>query len=351
MLVHEKDRKIFASRAQEALAGASGENFEVRLLRRDGAVVWVSLNWQPIHDEAGVCLGVRVSADDIQSRKEAEFKLLDTVTALRREQGLRDYYLTRSEEERSRLQALLDLIKLGVLFVDRDGRVQHANRMLKVIWGFPLDENLSGMRDSVADRPHRPRCARTRVAYRDRCSMCFHRASRPNLRTSRCTTGASSASIPRWCRGGSGTLPRTGLDLRGRDCGAPRGRGAGADGRARPLDQPLQPSSLPRRTRAHDCRRRSPENASRSAAVRPGRLQADQRQHGHQAGDEVLVRLAREVGAVVRRNEIFFRLGGDEFGVLAPDTDEPAITGLARRIGERVADMVFEFEGRRAGSP
>ena len=79
----------------------------------------------------------------------AELKLLDTVTALRREQGLRDYYLTRSEEERSRLEALLDLIKLGVLFVDRDGRAQHANRMLKVIWGFPLDENLSGMRDTL----------------------------------------------------------------------------------------------------------------------------------------------------------------------------------------------------------
>ena len=35
MLIHEKDRKIFAARAADALAGASGENFEVRLLRRD----------------------------------------------------------------------------------------------------------------------------------------------------------------------------------------------------------------------------------------------------------------------------------------------------------------------------
>jgi len=71
-------------------------------------------------------------------------------------------------------------------------------------------------------------------------------------------------------------------------------------------------------------------------------------QHGHQAGDQVLVKLAREVGAIVRRNEIFFRLGGDEFGVLAPDTDEQAITGLARRIGERVSGMSFEFGGQRA---
>ncbi|MDP1142378.1 hypothetical protein, partial [Klebsiella pneumoniae] len=36
-----------------------------------------------------------------------------------------------------------------VLFVDRDGRAQHANRMLKTIWGFAENENLSGMRDAV----------------------------------------------------------------------------------------------------------------------------------------------------------------------------------------------------------
>ena len=45
---------------------------------------------------------------------------------------------------------------------------------------------------------------------------------------------------------------------------------------------------------------------------------------------------------------MFFRLGGDEFAVLAPDTDETALTGLARRIGERVAGMVFEFDGAQA---
>ena len=70
--------------------------------------------------------------------------------------------------------------------------------------------------------------------------------------------------------------------------------------------------------------------------------------YGHQAGDEVLVTLAREVGAVVRRNEMFFRLGGDEFAVLAPDTDAAALTGLARRIGERVSRTAFSFDGQAA---
>jgi diguanylate cyclase (GGDEF)-like protein len=67
---------------------------------------------------------------------------------------------------------------------------------------------------------------------------------------------------------------------------------------------------------------------------------------GHQAGDAVLIRLAEEVGAIVRRNEIFFRIGGDEYAILAPDADEQEMVGLARRVGGKIADMRFNFAGR-----
>ncbi|WP_018411898.1 sensor domain-containing diguanylate cyclase [Methyloversatilis thermotolerans] len=348
MLIHEKDRRIFAARAQDALAGASGENFEVRLLRRDGSIVWVSLNWQPIYDEAGVCLGVRVSADDIQSRKEAELKLLDTVTALRREQGLRDYYLTRSEEERSRLEALLDLIKLGVLFVDRDGRAQHANRMLKKIWGFDDGENLSGMRDAVLIE----RTAQMRMeedAYREhvREVLSARSATEPHdilLKDGRIIR-EQSALVPASASGRF--LGRVWLY---EDVTAER-RAAEALVNMAERD-PL--TNLFNRRRFHEELDRMIADAGRRR-TQLGLLLFDldgfkpvNDRFGHQAGDEVLVRLARDVGAVVRRNEMFFRLGGDEFAVLAPDTDEAALTGLARRIGERVASMAFEFGGQSA---
>lgn len=345
MLIHEKDRKIFAARASDALAGASGENFEVRLLRRDGSVVWVSLNWQPIYDEAGVCLGVRVSADDIQSRKEAELKLLDTVTALRREQGLRDYYLTRSEEERSRLEALLDLIKLGVLFVDRDGRAQHANTMLKAVWRVAPDENLSGMRDTVLIE----RTAALRedeAAYRERVKqiLATRLPTEPQdipLRDGRIVR-EQTALVPSATPGKF--LGRVWIY---EDVTEQR-RAAAALVKMAERD-PL--TNLYNRRRFHEELDRMIAEASRRQ-TQLGLLLFDldgfkpvNDKHGHQAGDEVLVKLAREVGAVVRRNEMFFRLGGDEFGVLAPDTDEQALTGLARRIGERVAGMAFEFNG------
>lgn len=348
MLIHEKDRKIFAARAADALAGASGENFEVRLLRRDGSVVWVSLNWQPIYDESGTCLGVRVSADDIQSRKEAELKLLDTVTALRREQGLRDYYLTRSEEERSRLEALLDLIKLGVLFVDRDGRAQHANRMLKTIWGFAENENLSGMRDAVL-------IERTAVLRADED---IYRERVKSILAARAPTDPQDIPLRdgRIIREQSALVPSaTPGRFLGRvwlyeDVTAER-RAAEALVNMAERD-PL--TNLYNRRRFHEELERMIADAARRR-TQLGLLLFDldgfkpvNDRFGHQAGDEVLTRLARDVGAIIRRNEMFFRLGGDEFAVLAPDTDETALTGLARRIGERVAGMVFEFDGAQA---
>ncbi len=66
--------------------------------------------------------------------------------------------------------------------------------------------------------------------------------------------------------------------------------------------------------------------------------------YGHRAGDALLIRVAREVGAQVRRNEIFARLGGDEFVILAPDAvgDVPQI--LAERVTRAIGQLCLEFE-------
>ena len=67
--------------------------------------------------------------------------------------------------------------------------------------------------------------------------------------------------------------------------------------------------------------------------------------HGHQAGDEVLVRLAERVGQVVRRHEMLFRLGGDEFAILVSDSEPSSLDELARRVVSTVAEARFEFAG------
>lgn len=67
---------------------------------------------------------------------------------------------------------------------------------------------------------------------------------------------------------------------------------------------------------------------------------------GHGAGDAMLIRIAAEVGKLVRSNEIFSRLGGDEFAILMVDADRREIEALAERIVRAVAQIPFRFDAQ-----
>lgn len=53
---------------------------------------------------------------------------------------------------------------------------------------------------------------------------------------------------------------------------------------------------------------------------------------GHAVGDEVLVHVTKVMRKSVRVNDILCRLGGEEFLVIAPDTDRAAVLVLAERM-------------------
>ncbi|MGB3737012.1 MAG: GGDEF domain-containing protein [Ilumatobacter sp.] len=59
--------------------------------------------------------------------------------------------------------------------------------------------------------------------------------------------------------------------------------------------------------------------------------------HGHAAGDAVLEHVAYVVRKQLRRFELFYRLGGEEFAILLPDTDLASATSLAERLCAAVA--------------
>jgi diguanylate cyclase (GGDEF)-like protein/PAS domain S-box-containing protein len=62
--------------------------------------------------------------------------------------------------------------------------------------------------------------------------------------------------------------------------------------------------------------------------------------HGHDAGDFVLVAVAKRLTALIRPTDVVSRLGGDEFAVLCEGMDEAAATKLAKRIVEVVPKPV-----------
>lgn len=61
--------------------------------------------------------------------------------------------------------------------------------------------------------------------------------------------------------------------------------------------------------------------------------------HGHDAGDEVLRQLSRNLRYVVRNDDIVCRLGGDEFLVICPSTPLEGAHQLAQKLCREVADM------------
>ncbi|ABI77629.1 GGDEF/GAF domain protein [Hyphomonas neptunium ATCC 15444] len=64
--------------------------------------------------------------------------------------------------------------------------------------------------------------------------------------------------------------------------------------------------------------------------------------HGHAAGDEVIIRLSRLVTECVREADLLGRLGGEEFGLILPETSLEAAVTLANRLREAVKDLRFK---------
>lgn len=60
---------------------------------------------------------------------------------------------------------------------------------------------------------------------------------------------------------------------------------------------------------------------------------------GHAFGDDVLVAVAQTIASTVRRSDLVFRYGGEEFVVLASHTAEAGALLLAERIRENIAAL------------
>ena len=67
--------------------------------------------------------------------------------------------------------------------------------------------------------------------------------------------------------------------------------------------------------------------------------------HGHGVGDQVLITLAQILKSTVRGSDVVCRLGGEEFGVIAPSSDAGDALGLSTRISQRVTETDFDGAG------
>ncbi len=66
---------------------------------------------------------------------------------------------------------------------------------------------------------------------------------------------------------------------------------------------------------------------------------------GHSGGDEALRVLSHACAALVRQQDLLGRLGGEEFGILMPETDADAAVLLAQRVRQHLAALVVDLPG------
>ena len=67
--------------------------------------------------------------------------------------------------------------------------------------------------------------------------------------------------------------------------------------------------------------------------------------HGHKTGDRVLVSFARFLQANLRRVDVICRIGGEEFGVIMPETHITAGLAIVERLLGRLLERPLPVEG------
>lgn len=344
-IIHAEDRPGAETKLRAALQGGADSGYLFRASRKDGSVFWASASWLNIRDGEGRHVGLRASIHNVSALKNTESSLRDAVASLRQAENLQARYLEESEQEKARLVSLLSAMNVGILFVGPDGRVIYHNPAFNRMWaidesrglvGLPVNEELLKSPNMLVRPDHFSRHLQSVLETRE-ISDSFE----IQLADGRVFTE---------------------LDFPVRD---KSGRFIGhlwiyedVTGERQTAEQLIYLAERDPLTGLYNRHRFQAEleRVIADAERREERcavifFDLDEFKEindnfGHRAGDALLIRVAGEVGTLVRRNEIFARLGGDEFAILLPNVHETEAEALAERVVRSVVQIPFRFEGR-----
>ena len=116
------------------MQGLPHEGVELRLQRKDGSNIDVSLWTSPLRSAGGTISGVLAVLADVTQRRRAEQERTD---ALEREKAAR-----MAAKAESRFRDLLEAAPDSIIEVDREGRIMLANAVSEKMFGYTRDELL-----------------------------------------------------------------------------------------------------------------------------------------------------------------------------------------------------------------
>jgi diguanylate cyclase (GGDEF)-like protein len=68
--------------------------------------------------------------------------------------------------------------------------------------------------------------------------------------------------------------------------------------------------------------------------------------YGHQAGDQLLVSFVKTIEKILRKSDIFARIGGEEFAILLSQIERKDAFKLAEKIRHEVENITIQSEGK-----
>jgi diguanylate cyclase (GGDEF)-like protein len=247
--------------------------------------------------------------------------------------------------EQARLNALISILPVGVMFVDPEHKVQFINLECRRLWGLPESEDYIGQHDSVL------------------IAQARHLIEKPETFVQQVEDVLKEygASTPFDTRLINNTI------IRSRSSVVPDATAERYIGRMWMFEDVSEEhirlhqeqiraerdvlTSLYNRRRFEDDSERLFAQAQRNNR-RLSLLYFDlddfksiNDEYGHAAGDTILKGIAQLLSLQSRRNEELYRLGGDEFAILVADAEQHQIEALARRVVTTVEKLQFSFGG------
>ncbi|MDO8990183.1 MAG: diguanylate cyclase [Sideroxyarcus sp.] len=244
--------------------------------------------------------------------------------------------------EQARLNALISILPVGIMFVDTARRVQFVNHECRRLWGLSETDDYTGQRDT------------------ELISQASDMMEHPDALMQEVDAALKQYGISSHFD----TPLRNGRIIRSRSCVVPDAAGDRYIGRIWIYEDVTE-----ERARLQDAqalaardslsglyhRRRFEEDLARSfaQAQRNGQslslLYFDlddfkniNDAHGHAVGDKILKSVAQTLMLQSRRNESLYHMGGDEFAILIADSESHQIEKLAQRVLASIEELQFD---------
>lgn len=342
--IHPDDRSMVNQAYTSSLATKTPYMIRHRLRMIDGRIKYVQEQCETFYDISGNPLRSIGTVQDITLQVQAEEALQRSVEELKqveqRERELRQI----AEREQGRMAALLSAMSIGILFEDRDSRVEYANPAFRAMWAIADDLELTGQ--PVVEVLHR---STHQFARPDHASKYVLRVLDTHEISERFEVDLYDGRILT-------QISYPVMDSDGRILGrlwiyedVTHERQTAAQLLYLAERDPL--TGLYNRHRFQERLEQLIASSQRTGA-RFALLYFDLDEFkyindtfGHRAGDTVLVRMAGEISNLVRSSEIFARLGGDEFAILTMLQPDDDLLALPKRIISAVSSIPLRFRG------